>query len=126
MPWEAYREGYEDARYLATLQHTIVCAQAAGSGADVLIAEINGWLAGLATDVNLDIWRLTMADYIEQLHLIRVDINGDGFFDLLDFLHISNQWMGAPLVPSADISPVCGDGIVNNGDLEAFLNHWLD
>jgi len=126
LPWEAYREGYDDARYLATLQHTIVCAQAAGSGADVLIAEINGWLAGLATDVNLDIWRLTMADYIEQLHLIRVDINGDGFFDLLDFLHISNQWMGAPLVPSADISPVCGDGIVNNGDLEAFLNHWLD
>ncbi len=66
LAWEGYREGYDDARYLATLKDAIAQAKTAGRHAP-LIAETQRWLDSLPTDVDLDEWRLEMARRTEKL-----------------------------------------------------------
>jgi hypothetical protein len=69
--WEAYREGYDDARYLATLQNAIVqCSRATGERLErvTLLAKAYNWLATI--DVNngdLDTIRRKMARLITTL-----------------------------------------------------------
>jgi hypothetical protein len=64
LSWEGYREGYDDARYLATLQDAI--ARAAGKHAD-FAAETQRWLDNITVDADLDAWRLEMARRTETL-----------------------------------------------------------
>lgn len=66
LSWEAYREGYDDARYLATLQQAMVDARAAGKHAQ-LIAQTRKWLDGITVETDLAAWRLEMAERIEAL-----------------------------------------------------------
>ena len=66
LSWEAYREGYDDARYLATLQDAMAQATAAGVRSS-LVSSTQSWLDSLPTDVNLDDWRAEMASRTEQL-----------------------------------------------------------
>ena len=66
LPWEAYREGYDDARYLATLQDAMAQATAAGLRPS-LVSSTQTWLDSLPTDVDLDRWRAEMASRTEQL-----------------------------------------------------------
>ena len=66
LSWEGYREGYDDARYLATLRAVLTTAKVAGQHAD-LVAEIETWLQRVAVDVDLDAWRRRMAEHIESL-----------------------------------------------------------
>jgi len=58
--WEAYREGYDDARYLATLQDAIAKAGDRGR-------QAQQWLDSITVDADLDAWRWEMARQIELL-----------------------------------------------------------
>ena len=64
--WEGYREGYDDARYLATLQDALAKASAAGRHAE-LVARTKRWLDNLSVHADLDEWRLEMARRTEAL-----------------------------------------------------------
>ena len=64
LSWEVYREGCDDARYLATLQDAM--AKAAGMY-QRLAAWTERWLGELTVDVDLDAWRLEMARSTETL-----------------------------------------------------------
>ena len=66
LSWEAYREGRDDARYLATLQDALEEARQARQHPK-LVAETDKWLAGLSVNADLDAWRRTMADRIAKL-----------------------------------------------------------
>jgi len=64
--WEAYREGYDDARYLATLQQALQRAESTGKKAK-LVRETRAWLDQVSLDTDMDAWRQEMARRIEQL-----------------------------------------------------------
>ena len=64
--WEGYREGFDDARYLATLQDAIAKARAAGKHRR-LVARTERWLGDVTVNVDLDEWRLEMAHRTEAL-----------------------------------------------------------
>ena len=66
LSWEGYREGYDDARYLATLQDTMAKAKAAGRH-ETLVARTQRWLDNLSIHADLDQWRAEMARRTEQL-----------------------------------------------------------
>ncbi|MDP7348182.1 MAG: hypothetical protein QF735_08115, partial [Phycisphaeraceae bacterium] len=66
LSWEGYREGYDDARYLATLQDAIARARAAGRHAR-LIARTQRWLGDIAVNADLDAWRREMANRTQAL-----------------------------------------------------------
>lgn len=53
------------------------------------------------------------------------DIDGDGKVDSVDYSILALQWQQAPGVPSADIVPFSGNGIVNVNDLSFFVESWL-
>ncbi|MDP7399889.1 MAG: hypothetical protein QF541_23700, partial [Lentisphaeria bacterium] len=66
LSWEGYREGYDDARYLATLQAALARAKAAGRH-QTLVARTQRWLDNLTVKADLDAWRLEMARRTELL-----------------------------------------------------------
>jgi len=66
LSWEGYREGYDDARYLATLRDALNRAKTDGKQTE-FVAETEHWLNNLTTDVDLDAWRFEMARRIETL-----------------------------------------------------------
>ena len=53
------------------------------------------------------------------------DINRDGKTNLPDFAFVSDQWMQAPSIPSADIAPETPDGVVSLPDLQTIDENWL-
>ena len=66
LAWEGYREGYDDARYLATLQHTLADCKKNGTYPAVT-AETEAWLKRVPTDVDLNEWRRQLATRIDRL-----------------------------------------------------------
>ena len=66
LSWEGYREGYDDARYLATLQDAMAQATAAGKHGE-LVARTQRWLDNLSIHADLDQWRAEMARRTERL-----------------------------------------------------------
>jgi len=55
------------------------------------------------------------------------DLNDDDKTDLRDYAILAGQWLEAPGVPSADISPFCsGDGIVDINDLGSLVDGWVE
>ncbi len=66
LSWEAYREGYDDARYLATLQNAITQCRTTGRRLG-LITGVETWLDNLPTDIDLNSWRRQMAVRTEKL-----------------------------------------------------------
>lgn len=120
---------------------------------DVLLTRVRDGAVLLSyTNDNLDMWRgdatfnrpkwgiyrslnspaylrdeqVRFADFcIAEGDTVNGDIDGDGMVTLLDFNCISAQWLSAGwFVPSADIAPVCGDGLVNLNDLVLFVQQW--
>ncbi len=57
---------------------------------------------------------------------LEADLNEDYRVDFRDFAILGNQWFQAPGYPSADISPLGGDGIVNFEDLALLADQWLE
>ena len=66
LSWEGYREGYDDARYLSTLQHALEKASTSGKHRE-LVGETESWLANVPTDIDLNHWRREMATRTETL-----------------------------------------------------------
>ena len=66
LAWEAYREGADDARYLATLLAAMSKARAGGRHGE-LVAATRAWLDGLTMDADLAAWRREMTRRIEAL-----------------------------------------------------------
>ena len=66
LAWEGYREGCDDARYLATLQDALAKAKVAGKNKR-LVARTERWLGDLSVNADLDEWRLEMARRTEAL-----------------------------------------------------------
>ncbi len=66
LSWEGYREGFDDARYLATLQDAMAKATAAGRHTE-LVARTQRWLDNLPINADLDKWRAEMARRTELL-----------------------------------------------------------
>ncbi len=66
LAWEAYREAYDDARYLAALQDAIKKAKSSEARRE-LAAESATWLKNVSVDANLDQWRAEMIRRTEQL-----------------------------------------------------------
>jgi hypothetical protein len=63
-----------------------------------------------------------LADYWRQSTSGPEDLDDSGF---VDYAILASQWLQAPSVPSADIAPLGGDGIVNILDLGALADNWL-
>ncbi|MHC4649047.1 MAG: hypothetical protein ACYTBJ_26640, partial [Planctomycetota bacterium] len=53
------------------------------------------------------------------------DFDGQCDVDFDDYAILASQWQKAPGLPSADIAPDGGDGIVNWLDLKALCDNWL-
>ena len=53
------------------------------------------------------------------------DLNGDWKVSFIDFGILAEQWQQAPGVPSADIVPPEGDGVVDGLDLGLLVDYWL-
>jgi hypothetical protein len=53
------------------------------------------------------------------------DLNFDCDVDFVDFAVLAGQWLKPPGVPSADIAPLGGDGIVDFNDLGFLVDSWL-
>ena len=68
LSWEGYREGCDDARYLATLWDAIEKAKATGRHT-TLVARTERWLDNLSIHADLDQWRCEMARRTERLLL---------------------------------------------------------
>lgn len=57
---------------------------------------------------------------------LEADLNEDYRVDFKDFAILGDQWFQAPGYPTADISPLGGDGIVNFEDLALLAAQWLE
>lgn len=66
LSWEAYREGYDDACYLATLKHAILKAKDQQPKAG-LVKSAQKWLDQVGMKINLNAWRSEMACRTEEL-----------------------------------------------------------
>jgi hypothetical protein len=53
------------------------------------------------------------------------DIDMQGGVDFIDYAILTSQWKQIPGVPSADIAPLCGDGIVDEKDFNFLVESWL-
>ena len=56
---------------------------------------------------------------------IAADINKDWVVDTVDYVILASQWKQIPNVPSADIVPPGGNGIVDEKDLALLVKFWL-
>jgi hypothetical protein len=63
--------------------------------------------------------------YHYVLRYMRGDIDRDWDVDWRDFTILANQWQQIPGVPSADVAPAGGDGIVNWHDVAVLAENWL-
>ena len=69
-----------------------------------------------------------MADTVD-VNLLQekaTDLNKDGIVNFIDFAVLSGQWQQTPGLPSADILPPAGDGIVDFADLYLMAQEWAD
>jgi hypothetical protein len=55
----------------------------------------------------------------------RADLDKNDIVNGRDFAILASQWRKSPGIPSADIAPEEGDGMVNWLDLDVFADEWL-
>ena len=63
-------------------------------------------------------------DAIKEVVFFPEDINSDGIVDGVDLRILTNQWLGSPGDPSADIAPTPTDGVVNFLDFANLAQQW--
>lgn len=56
---------------------------------------------------------------------LSADFDDSNDVNWADFATLGDQWMLAPGVPSADIAPPSGNGVVDFEDFKAFWEQWL-
>ena len=56
----------------------------------------------------------------------KADIDLNAYVNFVDYAVLADQWLQPPGVPSADIAPDAGDGMVNLFDLAVLGEHWLE
>jgi hypothetical protein len=66
---------------------------------------------------------LNYIDFVREYN--SADLTQNGRVDMDDFAVLAAQWLSAPAVPSADIAPPDGDGIVDGLDLLIMIENWL-
>jgi hypothetical protein len=92
--------------------------------------------AGSDTAANLGLDELTTrTDQVEDAGMVDMgyhyrlpepwDFNGDWTVNFIDFGVLADQWQQAPGMPSADIAPPEGDGVVDGLDLGLLVDYWL-
>jgi hypothetical protein len=91
-------------------------APAAGAGLDIYTTR---------TDRVGDAATVDMGYHYPSVTLNPADINGDGCADALDYAVLASQWQQPPGVPSADVAPPGGDGLVGGNDLGVLAHNWL-
>jgi hypothetical protein len=65
-----------------------------------------------------DGWFAVISNYVPG------DIDLDGSVNAVDLEVLSEQWLGEPGVPTADIAPLAGDGLVDMADLGVLAGNW--
>ena len=90
--------------------------------------------AGSDTAVNLGMDRLTTrTDKVGDEGIVDIgyhyceniaDLNDDGKVNVTDLVILASQWQQGPRIPSADIAPTGGDGLVDGRDLGVFADNW--
>jgi hypothetical protein len=102
--WEGWREGYDDCRYVATLQYAI--QQAQSQGRTEFANQAAAWLAvvksgGAAALADLDTLRSEIIDWIqpadcasahENGFVLMGDVNNDCYVNLLDLALMAQTW----------------------------------
>ncbi|MHC4641780.1 MAG: hypothetical protein ACYS32_09065, partial [Planctomycetota bacterium] len=104
---------------------------ATGQASDSPCVDAGG---NLATNLEMDIYT-TRIDHINDSGIVDIgyhhfisnpaDINGQGDVDFIDYAILTSQWKQIPGVPSADIAPPGGDGVVDGKDLAFLVKYWL-
>lgn len=108
---------------------------AAGQAADSPCVDAG---SDLAVNLGMDKYT-TRTDYVNDVSIVDMgyhygdccatpnpaDIDGDGRVDWTDYVILADQWQGLPGVPSADIAPPGGDGVVDGKDLGLLCENWL-
>lgn len=88
----------------------------------------------LAANLGMDICT-TRTDHICDAEIVDIgyhyfisnpaDIDRKGSVDFIDYAILTSQWKQTPGVPSADIAPPGGNGIVNEKDFAFLIKYWL-
>jgi hypothetical protein len=101
--------------------------------ADGNVSDCFGWSVSISGDKAIvgaphdgDLGSWSGSAYVFERICPTADLGGeDCCVDFVDFAVIGNQWFQSPGVPSADIAPEGGDGVVNYLDLDILVNEWL-
>ncbi|HBG26255.1 MAG: hypothetical protein A2Y10_07970 [Planctomycetes bacterium GWF2_41_51] len=100
-----------------------------GSGDPLTDIQMKQWTSFTNWDFTTPVWKIcTGTNYPKlawQQKLTGDFVCPDGI-GFEDFTVLANQWLLAPDVPSADIAPPSGDGIVDFHDLKIFADNWLN
>jgi hypothetical protein len=64
-------------------------------------------------------------DYTIKVRGVPGDLITPSGVDMRDYAVLAGQWQKAPGEPSADLTPGCGDGVVNWFDLDVLVENWL-
>ena len=75
-----------------------------------------------------NVWYIREGEHypLLQWQMLAADIDGSGCVNFIDYAILISQWSPLPLgVPSADIAPPGGDGIVDINDLDLLTESWL-
>ncbi|MBN1805971.1 MAG: hypothetical protein JW837_12035 [Sedimentisphaerales bacterium] len=99
---------------------------------DVADDDFFGYAVGISDDRYIvgspyddDNGENTGSAYIYQPYR-KSDLDRNRFVDFHDFALFASQWLQQPGLPSADIAPPGGDGLVDYNDLAVLCQAWLD
>jgi hypothetical protein len=144
--WLEYTCNIEAGTYTIVIRHTsnlaaqqLTLSRGTENLATFILPKTNGWsnwqntalsdiyLTGgeqvLGFKMDLSTSLLNYVDFIRQYNPADMTLTGQVNID--DFAILAAQWLTTPGVPSADIAPSGGDGIVNFLDLTMLVDNWL-
>jgi hypothetical protein len=144
--WLEYTCNIEPGTYTIVIRHTsnsaaqqLTLSLGTGTLATFILPKTNGysnWQDTTLSDIyltggeqvlrfkmDLSAGLLNYVDFIRQYN--PADMTRTGQVNIDDFELLAAQWLSTPGVPSADIAPPGGDGVVNFLDLMVLVDNWL-